>query len=423
MLPSFPRSLLGVLLFTAMLAPPPAQERPLDRVLLRDGRQIEAHVLLDNGFEVRCQIGRKRTSFERSLVSEVISSIDLLREYSQRARSAESEGSDGLLSLMAWCTEVGLQREAKLVAWRLLLFDPEQFAAHGLLGSERKQDRWRIAWGDNRYYFEDWSAELDLRWERAAEIETSLYWIRSNASPSRTLEAATDLVRAHVGWFELFGDALGQEHRVELFEVALHDDERSYPQRVGDPLAYYDAGDDRIEIDTRRSALGREVYHEVAHQCLAEFARQHKTEPSVIPAWIAEGAAEVVARACQGGRHIDLDPLWLRASEHYGLLAEVEDLPAMSILFSYSSEDYHGAAQPELRYALAYSFVVELLASDNPAMRERFLHFMGELVQGKVDQAGLAKALNLEPDALEQRWHAALRPSSSEPAPDEEQER
>jgi hypothetical protein len=399
------RSSLALCLLLALGA---AATRPLDRVLLRDGGEVSGHLLLDDGGSVVLEVKRRERTIPRAEISEIVSPLTAQDEFVERALSAREEGRPGWAALLAWAREHELEREAELAALGLLRTDWDATAAHELLGSKQRRGEWQVDYGGQRLNRAAWDAGPSLSWSRAAELETSLYELRSNADVNRTLEVAVDLARGHQAWFAVFGDELRQRHRIELFEVAVHGDGDSYPGLPGDPLVHYDAGDDRIQIDATRSVGSGEVHHEVAHQLLAELLDQAGAQPARIPAWLDEGLAEVLARMCSTRRALDASAAWLTGSRHFAKLRDLREPPSIGTLMGYRHEDFHGADDAELRYAQAYSLVVFCLGDEGDARRRRFLAFIADLIRGKADPDRPAAALGYEPADFERRWRATL---------------
>ena len=388
-----------------LLVPARDAERPLDRILLRNGKELTGHVVVDRGPDLVLANGRKRKVLERAEVSEVLSAWRAMGEFMERYDQAVQGGSRSSTELADWCDQVGLEREAKLASYLALLRDDNPEGVHARLESRESRGGWSIPWGRNWVALEEWRGEETARWAQAPALESSFFRVTSNSPALQTLILFGDLKRGHLGWFRLAGDAIQQEHRVELFEVALHGDERSFDHLVGDPPAYYLDSKDRIEFDGLRNPGSSLIHHEVAHQMLAEASRQRKSRNGGAPAWVDEGLAEVLAQALASRDGFDASREWLLSSSHYAVLRDLEDPPRLDDLLALGREEFHGGRDPRRNYALAYSFVVVCLGDVDSERRDRFLRFVGRLLDGDVRSDDLAEALGPSREGLISEWH------------------
>lgn len=382
-------------------------ERPLDRVLLRAGREIQGHVVVEREGELVIRNGRKRQTFDLEDVSEVRSAWRAMGEFLDRESKARWEGAQAWVELAKWCDQVGLEREAKLASYHALLHDDDPGGVHERLGSKWRKEGWSLPWAGGWMALEEWRSRATTRWSEAPELDSSFFRVRSSSPTLQTLQLLAELGRGHRGWFRLAGDAIGQEHRIQLFEVALHGDEESFDRLLGNPAGYYLPAEDRIEFDGLRNPHPHLIHHEVAHQMLAEASRQHRSRRSS-PAWIEEGLAEVLSRVLSGAHGFDGRRRWLMGSAHFGVLSDLQEAPLLDSLFELSSEEFHGAEDPRVPYALAYSLTVVCLGDAASDRRNRFFGFVEQLLHGKSDPEDLPQALGLSQEQLVQEWHQAM---------------
>ena len=386
-------------------------ERPLDRVLLRSGKEIKGHVLVDRGPELVIGNGRKRTKIEREDVSEVVSAWRAMPEYLERYLQANREGSRGWTELASWCDQVGLEREAVLAGYRALLYEDNPQGVHEQLGSRKRKQTWSIPWGREWLELDEWRDREPKSWGAAPVLESSFFRLRSNDSVLGTLVLLGDLQAGHLGWFRLFGDRIAQEHRVDLFEINLHGDRKSYKRHEDGPPAYYSFDDDRIEIDGLRPRSAHVAYHEVSHQLLAEARRQRSSAADGVPAWIDEGLAEVLARVLAARSGFDASKSWLMGSRHFKVLRDAEEPPRIEDLFRLTRSEFHGGDEPDVPYSYAYTLVAVAFGEEHSMRRERFFEFLNRVLDGEAGSSDLASELGISQDELIREWHESVRPS------------
>ncbi len=130
-----------LILVAACLACAAASAALADVVYLKNGRKFEGTVEEKDG-NVIVRLERGSMTFAKADVDRVEKSAPPWEEYEARARALKREDVSGHMELARWCKERKLDRQMRLELEQVVVADPENVEARGLLGHKRVGDKW-----------------------------------------------------------------------------------------------------------------------------------------------------------------------------------------------------------------------------------------------------------------------------------------
>jgi len=389
------------LLVAAVLlaAPLGAQEK----VELTDGRVLEGRVMYADAERVVVRIDGR----DRELDADEVLALDTIRA-SQRvlfAREASVAPQDvtGNLELAKYARARGLDGEASVFFWRVVLADPQNVEAHEALGHDEHRDRWTIEHDRHRYRGLDDLREATADWKHAFELRTAHFDLRTNLPLEQAVEVAIDLERFYNEFYELWQEDLGLYECTERMNVFVHADSRSFPEGRGGSASYFDPGPNTLRInasvDYRRDVLA----HECSHQLFYNATRLDRAFSADFPAWLDEGLAEYVAASVvRRPQPLALDRGYPHLN-HLATFTGAEDPLSLARVLSLTTNDFHNHTHTNLMYAQSYALVHYGLHADGRAVREAFLDYVRQCIDGKSSPTRFKDTLDVDRD-FEEQW-------------------
>ena len=381
-------------------------ERKPDVVTLTGGRTVEGIVLYEDERELVLRVGSSTERYERERVADVSSAVRSLDLVLDRHAALPREIAVAFLDLARFARARGLESEARLFAWKVLTLEPENAAAHELLGHRKTGSRWLAPVGARNQPLER-VLELRRGWGDAWELATTHYRLRTNLELDAAIDVALDLERVYRGWFQLFGRELGMQEVLEPLKVHVHADATSFPEIGDGRTAWFDRADRTLRIDASGGLNRWSLAHEAVHQLLDATAESpHRAPSGAVPGWLHEGLAEYVAAATSGppGR-MRMTPGAL--AEHHLALHRAEAEPYdLARVLAFDSSDFNASSRAGLKYAQAYSLVAYLLDGDGGAHRPGFLDYLRGVWVGQSSSTHLQDALGTDKADLERAWKA-----------------
>jgi hypothetical protein len=252
--------------------------------------------------------GGKRVRVERSNVQSMTTVNDHLREFLDRFDKVASAGPGRLWGLAAWATERRLDAMARLVAYRVLLADPEHEGAHEMLG-HRKAPRGWLWRRDERYFPKDRLDEYVGEWGHALEIDSEHWAIRTDAGVERALDTLLDLERLYLFLHDSYGWKLDLYEAVSPMQVFAWKDADEFPGYTELRIPYYapsagaQTGEGAYvffeEGAPRAKDLFRVGTEAILNSCLAYDATYSNTENRLVP-WFEIGFGQGIQSQLEG---------------------------------------------------------------------------------------------------------------------------
>src|SRR6185503_12555846 len=304
--------------------------------------------------------------------------------------------------LFAQAQEMGLDGEAGVYAWRLLIADRANAGAHDFLGARKRGQGWVLPL-QGRWV--DWEKrhELSKDWGSCWELSSLHYELQSNIPLPRALDTMLDIERLYRAFFELIGPELGIYDVCHPMKVHVHADDASYPE-VSSEAGYYDPETDVLSLKAERGFDCTTLAHELTHQLLQDTAFREKNRDGCIPAWLNEGLAEYMAAGVKSTA-----PLVFEAGranpqqfqEHARAAKEAFDLTRV---LSFSAGDFDAGTGRSLKYAESYTLVHFLLHGLKGRYRPGFFDFLRDVYAGKGSSTDLRNALDVDWRQLQKDW-------------------
>jgi hypothetical protein len=381
-----------------------AQELDLspDVVELTSGRRIKGRVVFQDDEGVTMRIGSREKVYDREKVVSVEAITDKLPRALDLIDSLPY-GSVGLhLDAAGELADLGLPREARLLYWRVLGFDPEERRAHEGLGSRRSSNRWLVPGGKRATTLEKLKVK-SADWGGAWEFETTHFRLRSNLPLETALTACLDLERIYRGFYATFGAAFELHEVIEPMEVSIHADRSSYPELSSHLGGYFSPADNRLYMDASSGLERPLLAHEVTHQLLFNTAYRTRKRSGHIPGWLDEGLAQYMQAAARPlGESLAFRPgtevpAWL--SEH----AVAQDPFTLKRVLNLDQTAFRGS-ESRLKYAQSWSLVQFCLHADDGLYRPGFLRYINGCYRGQSSGTHFTKAFKMDAEELELPW-------------------
>lgn len=385
-----------------------------DRILLREGRDLEGRLLRRVGAELELQTPGRRPRFELVPVEEVESvraAAELLPAALERLEQLDAGSTDAVLAAAARLEQDNLPLEARLLYWSILERVPDDPRAHEALGHRRQGLRHVCPDGRSWYPLEQ-LLERRARWDRAWQLPTTHFDLRSNLPLGEALELAIALERGYAAFFGLFGEQLGLRELVRPIEVFAHADGESFEE----------ARSAERSTGKRRPGQPRSLRLDVSGQVdlglfMQELARALILESSQAlggsgpPTWLVEGLAqhiESVVTLTGDYVRIDLSEASPRLLVTHARAEEPLRLAELLAAGDNDPEEGRGG----LRLAQAYTLVHYCLNGRGGELREPFLAFVASCLRAEgaaqvpvfPDSLGIGSA-----EAFERDWHGWAR--------------
>jgi hypothetical protein len=387
----------------AVLALLPGGTRLQDRIELVDKTVIEGRVVCQAENEIIVRIGTKDRVIPNATVAAIYSRLDNQREAVDRWIALAPDDLDGELDLAQFCKRHDLLEEMSLVAWWIVLAQPENEDAHALLGHEKAKNSWFVREGSRRIEMDKY-LKSHAEWNDAFELRTTHYLVRTNLALKSAITSAFDLECHYRAFFGQFARSVRILEVTEPMTANIHADSKSFARLTGDRSAYFNTATRALEVDASSKLDARVLMHEATHALLDATAVATRASTGDIPAWLDEGLAEYMSATLVGedGRlRFDADSV-LRG--HFSLQAKAKDAYDLSRLLNFESTDFAATARADLKYAQAYSLVHFGLHAERGLYRDKFLAFVRGCYAGQASQSHFKDALGLEMPQLERAW-------------------
>ena len=208
-----------------------------DVVVGTDGKEVRGRVLRAyDPDEITLLQSGKRVRIPRKKIQSVTTVNDHLREFFELRRGARGNRERETI-LIEWARSNGLDHMAKLQAIHLLAEDDANEPAHLELGHEKRGEEWVWPVGSQWMNRRDYEAHV-AKWGHPLVLDGEHFIVRTNAGLRIGVDAAMDLERLVVWWFDTFGKELKPREPVTgmNFHVYAPDD---FPPLTGNRFPYY----------------------------------------------------------------------------------------------------------------------------------------------------------------------------------------
>jgi PAS domain-containing protein len=380
---------------------------PGDVVELKDGSKVEGRVVYDGPKRVVVLNGSREREIERSKVASVKSAANDLAAVLAEVPRIGLEDTAKLLELASRCRALGLEGEAKLLAYSVLGIDPASAAAHELCGHEMRGEKWTVREDGKKFTF-DKLQEVRKDFGNAWIFHTTHFELRTNLPLRRASAIALELELHYRAFFDAIGRELELYEVVEPMKAQVHAESGSYPE-VSSRTGYFSAGDNTLYVLEQGGATAGVIAHEATHQMLYNTAVKTKGGRGAIPQWFNEGFAEYMAASRSGAEGRASYSLGARHERHFAVHRDAKKPYDFSRVLTFEAEDFSASSKADLKYAQAYTLVHFCLHGQGELHRRGFFEFLRGAYLGRSSMTDFKDALAIKEREFEPTWHEYVR--------------
>ena len=366
---------------------------PQDTVELEGGKKLEGRVVYEDDEVLVLRSGSRDREIDVADVVAVDSVARKLAGFLAVTEGVAASDTARNLTLAAQASAVGLDGEARLFWWRVLVVDPDHAEANRGLGHVRRGSRWLVPDGGRRLPL-DRLGERRVDWGEAWELETTHYVLRTNLDLGSALAAALELERFYRTFFATFARPLRLYEVEEPMDVHVHADAASYPES-GNEGGYFAPAENIARVDASRGLHVGTLIHEATHQLIHNTAERERAYSGSIPGWLDEGLAEYMEASIRGSVGATTVEVGAVNGAHFRAQAMAGKPYDLSRVIHFDSGDFTASTRRSLKYAQAYSLVHYGLHGEDGAYREGFLDFVRGAYRGKSSSTHFKKALGI----------------------------
>jgi len=376
-----------------------------DVVTLKDGRAREGRVVYEDELKVvllvksrEREISKEDIASVRSVRAELPRALDEIAALPPRDLAAHH-------SLARSLEQRNLPREARLVDWMVLTFQPEDDLSNERLGHRKRGKSWTLPCSGRWYRWKD-RAKLLEDWDGAWELESTHYQVRTNLSLLRAVQATLDLERTYAAFYRTFGPELELWEITDLMEAHVHADAASFPESLGGGRSYFSPSSRRLVVNAAGGLRLGTMVHEATHGLLYSSAVHTRSGRGDLPGWLDEGLAEYVDAARSGRAGALTFAPGVPRAHHLSTHAQAQKPFRLNRVLNFQSNDFGGTSKTNLKYAQSYTLVQFCLHADDGQYRAGFFEFLRGVYAGKSSSTHFKKSIGAREKDFEQAWHA-----------------
>src|SRR5262245_58002193 len=295
----------------ALLAAPAAAGDEPDLLVLRGGERIDCRVLLEGEEHLVYRAGNRTRTAPAAEIAEVRSVERELRAFLQRYAGVDRRDPQALYELGLYAEAHRLPGEARNAWLRVLTLVPDHAGAWIKLGGVKREGGWELKLHGGFYSLDELRPRAG-QWDGPLELSSAHFRIRTDASLERALDAAVDLERAWMAFYDLLGEPLGLYVFDAAPEVRGYADRGEIPAPRPGQEAWFDPAANVLYLPLY-AGRDRGPSATALADCLVQnsfrptFGRAGEIEP-----WALMGLGDVCADAVRpvlGRSTVDLGPL------------------------------------------------------------------------------------------------------------------
>jgi hypothetical protein len=365
-----------------------------DSVKLKDGRELQGRVVYEGPEALRIKRGVSELEIKKSSVVDAKTIERSLKEALERYDTIRKGDSGGLADLARFCQARGLENEARNFRLRILLAGGEDEEAVEGAGARVVAKKVQVK-SDDRWVDLDTWKDAKKDWKDAVEIRTAHFLVKTDLAMDRVLDAAIQLERHYLRFYEFLAPELVLYVFDETPEVLFYGSEKDCPPSwTPGEKSWFAPAENKLHVLATEDLDLKRIVHEATDLLLFNAFRRSSGRTGQIPPWSVAGFAEyfAVTAGTKPG-----DP-WAPLGEPYPPLFRVfaEDpspLPLKQLMRSSLGELNRGN-DANRRSAEAYALVHYLMHGDNGAHRDVFFQQLRQAWKGRSIEEDLLKALD-----------------------------
>lgn len=396
------------LILCALIAAGPVTDDEPDRLVLRDGKQVECRVLYEGQDTIIARSRRKNREYAMAEVSEVHSIERSMRMFLDQFAKLPDGDVAGLTDLAAFCESSELHAEARNLWIRIVLLSPEDERAWTKLGGTKGRKGWRLK-VRGRFYTLDQLRERVSDWKNAMEIPTAHFLIKTDIDPERALDLSIDLERAYQAFYDLLGPHLELFVFDERPEVHIYSDADDYPTPPTPRDAWFSRAANQVYVNGSEDRDPSSIVHNLTYALIHNAFRRTLGKTGVIQPWCREG----LAHAFGGGVRPDPGRTSWDTSQpimaHFRPHATAEEPLSLKEVLRAGYTAFDSGRKASLYNAQSYTLCHFLANAGNRKYRPAFGEYLRDSYLGKGSTSSFEKIMGKDIEELEPEWKAYVK--------------
>lgn len=388
----------------------PSDRKEPDLVVLEGGKEVECRVLYEDDQEVVYRSKRKQHSVPASEVKEIQTLERSLRELLARHEKADLADVKALAELAHFAEQHFLPGEARNLWIRVIAHDPLNEEAWTKLGGSKGRKGWRLQ-VRGRYYDLEELRTRAADWKNALELSTAHFLLRTDADPLRALDAAIDLERAYLAFYDLIGRPLKLHVFDEEPEIHVYSDPKDAlaPPAPGMKV-WFSPAINTLSILYAENPTAGEIVSEFTELLVFNaFRRSADTKVAALDPWLRQGLMSAFAAAVRpepGRVRFEMEPpyrAWFQA-----VAADAKPLGLARVLTA-GRGSFETGSEAERHAQSAYTLFHFLAFHENGTYRPALAGYVRDAFLGKGGKSRFLEALGKKEAELEAEWMAYVR--------------
>jgi hypothetical protein len=392
----------------ALTASPGLQGNP-DVLVLADGKELACRVLFENDAKVVYRTKGTPETLERAKVREVRSIERSLRVFLERFDALAPNDAAALGELALFAETHALPGEARAIWLRVLALDPVNERAWTKLGGVQQRDGWKLKVSGRFYDL----AELRKRagdWKNPLELPTAHFRIVTDGAPERALDAAIDLERTWLTFYDVLAPHLELYVFDEVPEIRAFADPKDYPAPpTPGARAWFSPLENVLNVSLGASADPSALVSELTDTLIFNAFRRTLGKTGELERWAKNGIAQVFAAAVRPA------PTKVRFDFSAPVLASFRAQAAdpkpvgLDQLLGAGNQPFDSGPDQERYRTAAYTWMHFLLFGEEQRYRAKLAEFLRSSFLGKGGRSNLFRALGKDEKTLTTEWQAHVK--------------
>lgn len=390
-----------------------AADKAPDLIRTKDGRELKGRVVYEGPETLRIQRGASELEVKKANTSEVRTLERSLKEAVKRWDSIRKDDTGALGELANFCDERGLANEARNFRIRILLAGGADAATVKGAGARLVAEKVQIQ-NDVRWLpVDEWRAPKP-RWQDGVEIRTTHFEIRSDQPMDRVLDAAIQLERHYLRFYEFLAPELVLYVFDETPEICFYSREKDCPPSwTRGQDTWFAPGENKLHVLVKDDIDLKLVVREATDLLLYNAFRRSSGKTGQIPPWSVAGFSEYFG----GTAGLKPGDPWAPLGTPYRAcfatyLADEKPLEMKQLMRSSLGELNRGPDSAR-RSAQAYALVHYLMHGDGGAHRDVFFQQLRQAWKGKSIEEDLLRALGTTQEKLQAAVQAHAKANTS----------
>jgi hypothetical protein len=404
--------MLQALLLLVLAAGSGADEKSPDIVRLTSGKTLTGRVVQERADALTVESGHAQIEVERQSVAEVRSVERNLATFLKQYDLVPKTSVGHLLDIARFCDDCGLTNEATNLRYRVLLIDANNADARKGLGARSVAEKLQVPDTDGKGWVDfDRLIGPKSRWRDAAELHTAHFLVRTDLPLARVLDAAVQIERHYLRFYDFLGPELGLYVFDQTPEICIYSRPGDYPMPWTEHAkSWYGPAENKLHVLVNDDQFDMvKLVRDVTDMLLVNALRKSSGKMGNMPPWAGCGFSEYFASTAASRPGAAWGELGVPSPALFRRQKDASKPLELDKLLTSSIGDIRRSDAADLRSAGAYTLVHFLLHADDGKYREPFYAYLRDAWTGKISAKGFLKAMGMKEDELETQWNAYVR--------------